>query len=84
MNNNDIELALIQKFGIKKTVIFCELATVMYDMLYTDWCKNHPISKDHEPLPFDYTELDYERDCWKESYERLSEMGKTLEQLSKS
>lgn len=41
MNNSEIEVALIQRFGLEKTIYFCEMASVMYEMMYKDVMSRH-------------------------------------------
>ena len=41
MNNSEIEVALIQRFGLEKTIYFCEMASVMYQMMHNDVMKRH-------------------------------------------
>lgn len=68
MNNSEIELELMLKFGLDKVVIFAEMASVMYDMLYKD-VQSRNID--------DVCEYDYERNWWKKKHIELKKRQKS-------
>lgn len=65
MNNSEIELELMQSFGLDKTVTFAEMVSVMYDLLYKD-----TVSRNAE----DMCDYDYDRDWWKKKYTELKKL----------
>lgn len=50
MNNSEIELELLQHYGLEKTIAFCEMTSFMYKLLYDDCKKTNPA----EVCDFDY------------------------------
>lgn len=62
MNNSELELELIQHFGLDKTIVYCEMVSFMYDLMCNDYMENNP----GEPCDFDY-----ERQWWKSKYNEL-------------
>lgn len=62
MNNEEIAEELIKRFGIMRTMLFSEMASVMYDMMYED-----VIKRDLE----DICDLDFDRDWWREEFIKL-------------
>ena len=62
MNNSEIELELIQHFGLDKTIDFCEMNAFLYDLLYKEHCEN---------CPKDITDLDYDAEWWKIKHDEL-------------
>ena len=63
MNNDEIELELIQRFGLDKTIMFCEMVSIMFDMMYA-----HAITYKDEDDVCDY---DFDRDWWKDKHNEL-------------
>lgn len=57
-NNKEILNKIINKFGAKNAILFCEMASTMYDIKYH-------ATKD--PL----SEYDFERKWWTEAYVEL-------------
>jgi len=62
MYNRDLLTEMIAKFGIEKTTEFAEMASFMHGVLYEEAMKKGP---DH------FTEHDFERDWWKNTFEQL-------------
>ena len=65
MMNNDLYKELEKKFGRNRMIIFADVVSEMYGLLYIDAMMNE---KDH-PL----TEFDFERDYWIQKYTELIE-----------
>lgn len=65
MNNDELELELIGKFGLEKTITFCEVNAYLYNLLYMD------VMERDEKLNLDFA-FDYESNWWKEKGEELS------------
>lgn len=61
MCNREILETIIEEVGIEKTIEFCKLVSLMYNIKYT-------ACKQLEPL----AELDYERDWWWEASKNLT------------
>lgn len=57
MNNLDIEKQLIKKFGAERTIDFCEMVSVMFDMMYLE-SKRLNLDKEND--------YDFDRDWWKD------------------
>lgn len=57
MNNLDIEKQLIKKFGAERTINFCEMVSVMFDMMYLE-SKRLNLDKEND--------YDFDRDWWKD------------------
>jgi hypothetical protein len=69
MNNAEIEEALIERFGLQRTIEFSEMVAVMYNMLF-----EHALTYTPED-PCDY---DYDREWWyskHEEYKRMNDKG---------
>ena len=67
MNNSDIESELMRRFGLEKTMMFAEMAGVMFDMLYKHAITYTP----EEPCDFEF-----DRDWWTERHTELVNMYK--------
>lgn len=63
MNNSEIEIELLQRFGLEKTVTFCEMASVMYEMMHRDVMKRH--FKD------DVCDYDFDAQWWNDKHVEL-------------
>lgn len=65
MCNREILEVIIEEVGTEKAAEFCRLASLMYDIRYN-------ACKQLEPL----SELDFERDWWKDAAEALNKQLK--------
>ena len=65
MNNSEIELELIQHFGLEKTIMYCEMCAFMYNKMYEDVMERCP--EINQQFAFDY-----DRDWWKSKGEELT------------
>jgi len=65
MCNREVLEVIIEEVGTEKAAEFCRLASLMYDIRYN-------ACKQLEPL----SELDYERDWWKDAAEALNKQLK--------
>lgn len=66
MCNREVLEVIIEEVGTEKAAEFCRLASLMYDIRYN-------ACKQLEPL----SELDFERDWWKDAAEALIKQSKT-------
>jgi len=66
MNNSIIELELIQHFGLDKTISFCEMVSMMYDIMHNDVVERGLATE------FGY---DFDRDWWKQKYSELKNIA---------
>lgn len=66
MCNREILEIILEEIGIEKTAEFCRLVSLMYDIKHTACKQLDPIS-----------ELDFERDWWKDASEVLNKQLKT-------
>ena len=66
MCNREVLEVIIEEVGTEKAAEFCRLASLMYDIRYN-------ACKQLEPL----SELDFERDWWKDAAEALNKQSKT-------
>jgi len=66
MCNREVLEVIIEEVGAEKAAEFCRLASLMYDIRYN-------ACKQLEPL----SELDFERDWWKDAAEALNKQLKT-------
>jgi hypothetical protein len=66
MCNREVLEVIIEEVGTEKAAEFCRLASLMYDIRYN-------ACKDLDPL----SELDFERDWWKDAAEALNKQLKT-------
>jgi hypothetical protein len=64
MNNDELELELIQHFGLEKTIMYCEMNAFMYNKLYEDVMERAPELN----MNFAY---DYEAKWWTEKHDEL-------------
>jgi hypothetical protein len=64
MSNNEIELELIQHFGLEKTIAYCEMTAFMFGLLYEDVMEEQPELN----LNFAYY---YEAKWWIEKHDEL-------------
>lgn len=62
MCNREILEVIIEEVGAKNAAEFCRLVSLMYDIRYN-------ACKDLDPL----SELDYERDWWKDAEKELNQ-----------
>lgn len=65
MCNREILEVIIEEVGAKQAAEFCRLVSLMYDIRYN-------ACKDLDPL----SELDYERDWWKDAEKELNQQSK--------
>ena len=65
MNNSELELELIQHFGLEKTIMYCEMCAFMYNKMYEDVMERCP--EINQQFAFDY-----DRDWWKSKCEELT------------
>ena len=65
MCNREVLEVIIEEVGTEKAAEFCRLASLMYDIKYN-------ACKQLEPL----SELDFERDWWKDAAEALNKQLK--------
>ena len=65
MCNREILEVIIEEVGTEKAAEFCRLASLMYDIKYNACKQLDPLS-----------ELDYERDWWKDAAEALNKQLK--------
>lgn len=65
MCNREVLEVIIEEVGTEKAAEFCRLASLMYDIRYN-------ACKQLEPL----SELDFERDWWKDAAEALNKQLK--------
>jgi len=66
MCNREVLEVIIEEVGTEKAAEFCRLASLMYDIRYN-------ACKQLEPL----SELDFERDWWKDAAEALNKQLKS-------
>jgi hypothetical protein len=66
MCNREVLEVIIEEVGTEQAAEFCRLASLMYDIRYN-------ACKDLDPL----SELDFERDWWKDAAEALNKQLKT-------
>jgi hypothetical protein len=66
MCNREILEVIIEEVGAEKAAEFCRLASLMYDIRYNACKQLDPLS-----------ELDYERDWWKDAELELKKQSKT-------
>ena len=62
MNNSEIELELIQHFGLEKTILFCKMTSFMYKLLYEECLDSNPEDK---------CDFGYDMQWWELKYEEL-------------
>jgi hypothetical protein len=74
MNNSVIELEIIQRFGLDKTVSFCEMVSFMYELMHDD-VKERGMA--HE---FDY---DFDRDWWANKCQELKRITNETKRVAK-
>ena len=65
MCNREVLEVIIEEVGTEKAAEFCRLASLMYDIRYN-------ACKDLDPL----SELDFERDWWRDAAELLNKQLK--------
>ncbi len=65
MCNREVLEVIIEEVGTEKAAEFCRLASLMYDIRYNACKQLDPLS-----------ELDYERDWWKDAAEALNKQLK--------
>ena len=66
MCNREVLEVIIEEVGTEKAAEFCHLASLMYDIRYNACKQLDPFS-----------ELDFERDWWKDAAEVLNKQSKT-------
>ena len=66
MCNREVLEVIIEEVGTKKAAEFCRLASLMYDIRYNACKQLDPLS-----------ELDFERDWWKDAAEALNKQLKS-------
>jgi hypothetical protein len=66
MCNREVLEVIIEEVGTEKAAEFCRLASLMYDIRYN-------ACKQLEPL----SELDFERDWWRDAAEALNKQLKS-------
>lgn len=71
MNNSEIELELMQRFGLEKTVYFCEMASIMYDMMHKDVMKRHHDNLELGLFKDDICDYNFDADWWKNKHVEL-------------
>ncbi len=64
MKNSEIELELLNKYGLEKTILYCEMTSYMYGLMYEDIMEVQP------KLNLDFA-FDYEANWWKEKHDEL-------------
>ena len=74
MNNSEIELELIAKFGLERTIAYCEINAFMYNLLYEDIMEEQPEMN----LNFAF---DYERDWWQDKHDELTKRLSVYERV---
>lgn len=62
MYNQQILDLIVEKYGVEKSALFCEIAAMMYDIKYN-------AAKEFQPL----SEYDFERTWWIEASLKLHE-----------
>ena len=65
MCNREVLEVIIEEVGTEKAAAFCRLASLMYDIRYNACKQLDPLS-----------ELDFERDWWKDAAEALNKQLK--------
>lgn len=65
MNNSEIELALIYRFGLDAFLLYCDMISFMYNLQHEDALKR---GMDTNELAYDY-----ERDWWEAKGKELKE-----------
>ena len=66
MCNREVLEVIIEEVGTERAAEFCRLASLMYDIRYNACKQLDPLS-----------ELDFERDWWKDAAEALNKQLKT-------
>jgi len=66
MCNREVLEVIIEEVGAEKAAEFCRLASLMYDIRYNACKQLDPLS-----------ELDFERDWWRDAAEALNKQLKT-------
>ena len=66
MCNREVLEVIIEEVGTERAAEFCRLASLMYDIRYNACKQLDPLS-----------ELDFERDWWKDAAEALIKQSKT-------
>jgi hypothetical protein len=66
MCNREVLEVIIEEVGTEKAAEFCRLASLMYDIRYNACKQLDPLS-----------ELDFERDWWKDAAEALNKQLKS-------
>ena len=66
MCNREVLEVIIEKVGTEQAVEFCRLASLMYDIRYNACKQLDPLS-----------ELDFERNWWRDAAEALNKQLKT-------
>jgi hypothetical protein len=66
MCNREVLEVIVEEVGTEKAAEFCRLASLMYDIRYNACKQLDPLS-----------ELDFERDWWKDASEVLNKQLKT-------
>ena len=66
MCNREVLEVIIEEVGTEQAAEFCRLASLMYDIRYNACKQLDPLS-----------ELDFERDWWKDAAEALNKQSKT-------
>jgi hypothetical protein len=67
MNNSELELELIQRFGLDATIKYAEMVSFMYELMCEDFMETNP------GKPCDY---EYEQQWWKNKHDELKKGGK--------
>lgn len=63
MNNSELELELIARYGLDNTILFAEMVSTLYNMMHEDM-----LSKGFETYECAY---DYESGWWKDKFNEL-------------
>lgn len=66
MCNREVLEVIIEEVGTERAAEFCRLASLMYDIRYNACKQLDPLS-----------ELDFERDWWKDAAEALNKQSKS-------
>ena len=66
MCNREVLEVIIEEVGTEKAAEFCRLASLMYDIRYNACKQLDPLS-----------ELDFERDWWRDAAEALNKQSKS-------
>lgn len=68
MNNSDLEMEIMLRFGSEKTTTFCEMISFMYELLHKDAVERGLASGEYDEFDYGYDAI-----WWKDKYNELKD-----------